>query len=191
LRPEETVENHRRTIANLAKNSLSEHVITQRSESDLVKAYICRGPKNSFHWFGVIFAPRLVVVYGDIGDLTLNVSQQDTRAWALVSDELDYVLGKAVRPELDFFLEEAKRAIEDIRKDEPGLAEGLDDAMSMLQYDMDDRSWHELFYEFANTSEAPDCTDFSSEMLWCFHALRKFAELFNRDLPTAVQERLI
>lgn len=184
MRPEETIENHRKTIAALARNSLSEHEITQRSESDSVKAYICRGPKNSFHWFGVIFAPRLVVIYGDIGDVTLNVNQQDTRSWALAADELDYVLGKAVRPELDFFSEEASRAIAAMREDETKYADEIQEQFDFLQYDLDDHEWHRIFYEVTGDSEAPDCTDFSSEMLWCFHALRKFVELYRADIPT-------
>ncbi len=183
MRPEETIENHRKTVAALAKNSLSEHEITQRSESDLVKAYICRGPKNSFHWFGVIFAPRLVVVYGDIGDVTLNVNQQDTRSWALVADEVDYVLDKAVRPELDFFPEEARLAIVSMREDGATYANDFQERFDLIQHDLDDHEWHGMFYDILGDSEAPNCTDYSSEMLWCYHALRKFVELFNRDLP--------
>ena len=186
MRPEETIESHRKLIADLARNSLSEHEITQKSESDLVKAYICRGPKNSFHWFGVIFAPRLVVVYGDIGDLTLNVNQQDTRAWALCSDEMDYVLGKAVRPELEFFPEEARRAIKASFDDESRYAVKLQEQFDLVQYDLDNHEWHRMFYEVTGDGDAPGCTDFSSEMLWCYHALRKFVEMFNRDLPTVV-----
>lgn len=185
MRFEETSQDYRKSIASLAANSLSGHEITQRSESDLVKAYICRSPKNSFHWFGVIFAPRLVVVYGDIGDLTLNVSQQDTRSWALASDDLDYVLGKAIRPELKFFPEEARRVIVASFEDESKYAVKLQEQFDSVQYDLDNHEWHRIFYEVTGDGDAPDCTDYSAEMQWCFHALRKFAEMFNGDLPIA------
>jgi len=54
-----------------------------------------RGAQSWIDWFGVLLAPRLVVVHGDIGDLMMSPYEANPFKWATTALGLDYALGKA------------------------------------------------------------------------------------------------
>lgn len=178
--------------------SFKDHQLTVQAEGPSGGAwlYTCRSPLTSFYSFNVVVAPQVILVYGDIGELLLRVTPggfpHEMLRWLRDSTrdpiELDYLLGKCPNPEWEFGEGELRRylkteAVESLTADQlRGLREWCTDHVHDHE-PITQTTWAEAWYRVTGgDSEAPDCNDWSAQMLCQYLALYHFVRL----LPTEV-----
>ena len=183
LDDETTEAEHRLMHARMAEDAFKDHVLAKEGDG----RWYCGKPDTGIYSFRVISAPRCIFLYGDLGDLVLQPSDRDALAWLRgCIKSLDYVLGKATKPEREFLPAEVEAWL---KQDEAEAAEEEDgrhrdrvtklrDLWRECKYE-DDRSlaWRRVYVEATGDCEPPACDDWSAQMLWQYHALAKFCQL--------------
>lgn len=196
----DTYEDGRKLIESLAGDAFRAHVLKQETP----ERWLCRRPERQGYWFRVIKAPTALMVYGDVGELVLRISDIDPIPWlrgAITSPEYLWEKVQASKePTKTFYPRDAMRWLDDY------LAESwpedecdsdrlkrqrakLVDLASELWEDFDhgDALTHERFYTALVEEGVDDVYSVgmfpTSTMLWLWHALCCFVRLL--DAPPA------
>jgi hypothetical protein len=179
---EGTKAERRARLANLAEEAFTDHVLTKEGDG----RWYCGKPTTGIYSFRVITAPGCVFLYGDIDELALLPHDRDALTWLRGSiNDMDYVLGKSslsVRQK-DFLVAEAESCLVDEVETgglKPDVAAGIREQLVLSRYDEPERTWHEAWSD-AGEADIPACTDWGSQMIWQYHALRAFLRLLDAD----------
>lgn len=197
------LEERRAQIKNHAASAFREHTLTQEGEG----RWYCGKPGTGFYHFRVISAPGTIVLFGDIESLVLRPSGNNALHWLRSVlhpdkevDSISYVLEKAeyvFKVRQVFLYKEALALIKEEKKE----AQENEEAEDLLR----NKEWGERFDEERSlTDDTPGCCgeylawaqaflkhfydcegidsplDFGSQILFQFHALRKFVDLLVR-----------
>lgn len=174
---------HRSKIAALASSAFATHELQREGTG----RWLCRRPGTGYsgYWFRVIEAPATIVVLGDITYAILECSDRNSVAWlrSALRNEGDpnYVLGKVVAsrvPLREFFTELARGEVQRLREQGTAWASEIEEVLGDLTDGPEGAArFAEAYYEASNDAEVPSCSDWSSETLWLYHALRTFVRL--------------
>jgi hypothetical protein len=182
--------NHTQTpeeaFAQLEQQSVGEfskHVLTKESEN----IWLCGEPGHSAFYFRLCFVPYHVVFVGDLGCQTYCVNDFNSLRWLLGSvDSRDYVLGKAEHPSSTFFLKDALAYLAEQKKEYPDEAEQYEEieaALDNIDEMPPDYLWQKAWFDVMGDCEAPQCTDWDSQMLVQYLALKIFCKLYWEQQP--------
>lgn len=198
-----TKKESRATIAEIAGESLANHVITPEQTDGPVRMWYCGRKGTGMYSYRVIAAPGMLLVYGDVGDYMLQANDRDLIPWlkgAIRSE--DYMISKMInkgevfRPDeaialLNTLVEEAKEDDEgDLRHEDEEdnntyhyskQAIALKSAV-LDEWDPDYGSGEEFARAFMNAggecSLLSRTVDYESGVYWTMECLKKFVELY-------------
>lgn len=122
----DTQERHRKVIKSMAEEAFRDHVIEEEREG----VFMCRRPGTSFYFFRVAFLPGMTVVYGDIGDLMVEGSEEWVSRAVCHDLVNDYFFGR-VRPvrnwsHKQFLPGEALKELRAMHDGVPLIEDGID-----------------------------------------------------------------
>lgn len=175
-------------VRQLAAQSFADHVLVAEGEG----RWYCGKPGTGIYSFRVVSAPYHVIVFGDIGDALLRVSDRNPVPWlrgAVRSP--DYLISKSIWRDTVFYRGDAVEYLRDaLRETEPSrsaiaVCEELNlstsDAVDAIRLDdeLDVRGWYEAWHD-AGECEPPSCTGPSAGMFWTVEALRCFVRLLDQ-----------
>lgn len=169
----ETKESHQARIEGFAEKAFAEHEIAVVCDIGDVKVYKCRKPGTWIYGFFVSILPGAILVHGDVGDLLID-RPSGGLDWLLKSvRDMHYLLGKSAmaREDRDFMPGDAVKALEDV----PSEYEKLE-VLGRWNYEDDWDVFADAYYDATGDPDIPDCRYFSSGTLWCYYAIRWFAE---------------
>lgn len=186
----------------MAEQSFKDHQITEEQPG----VFYCGKPGTGHYSFRVAFLPAgLIVVYGDIGDMMLQRGGEDWLSGAIRHDYVsDYVFEKQLprrgryEKQMEFMpgdavaelrrmydgvpdrdVENPDPADPDHWEQQPNPKKAICIAEDWLSFDSsgcDGDGWDRAYYSWAGDCEHPRCRDYSSNDLWCYHALSWFVQ---------------
>lgn len=187
----ETMRSCQDSIAGYAAKDFAGHTIAKITE----ERWLCRTPGQSSYWFFVIVCPGTVIVYGDIGDAILRMSERTTAgtlAWLRGSVESpDYMISKIVDPKRSFYPGDVIGFIEDRVKEDEGddndeaifspMRLIMHDVVEMARFgDLNQHTWSEICVDEAWDSETHGVGDgFDAHCFWTVEALKTFIRLYD------------
>lgn len=183
-------------IATLATEAFKGHELKVETDD----RWACRRPGSSNYWFRVIKAPAALIVYGDVGEIVLRISDIDPIPWLRGAIDSPEYLWKKVQasksPKTMFYPKDALAWLEQyiresypeaecdtqrLKKQRARLVETLDDLRD--DFDSGDGFTHERFYHALSEVGVDDHYSVgmfhSTEMLWMLHLLRCFVRLLD------------
>jgi hypothetical protein len=175
----------RKGMMEFQRDTFKTHTITKREEVGDVKYFTLHGD-TSFHWFRLLLAPGVVVVYGDIGD-GIFYTGGDSLQWILNLRDEDsgYALRKMKRPQYEFSAEYFIRCMDMLREDDPELYIVIDKEWRKRTEDVYEglfpSIWAEIWSETCGGIDVPDVMDYDSECYWLFNALITFKRCYLID----------
>jgi hypothetical protein len=182
----DTFAESRQQIIELAAKGFRHHVLTPEVEG----RWRCQKPGTGIYAFRVVFAPRTLCYFGDVGEVILQCSDHDVLPWlrgVCGRSEMDlrYLLSKvrAADKRKHFYAGDALHAAQERCKDDrwPGLFDDLAE-----QLESEPTNWHafgELVYNRTGDAEfASAGTGFAHSLIWFSEAMRLFVRLYNETL---------
>ncbi len=179
----DTFAESRRQIVDLAAKGFRNHVLTQEGEG----RWRCQKPGTGIYAFRVVFAPRTLCYFGDVGEVILQCSDHDVLPWlrgvcGRSETDLRYLFSKvrAADKRKHFFAGDALHAAQERCKENqwPGLFDEIAE-----QLESEPTNWHafgELVYNRTGDAEfASAGTGFSHSLIWFAEAMRLFVRLYN------------
>lgn len=100
-------------MTHFAPESFAKHVLTQDEKG----VWRCGAPGSSFYMFRVFTHPGVALIWGDLGEYALRVSDSDSMRWLLTAGSRDYVLGKVTAcdgPRKEFMYDDAMARLDEI-----------------------------------------------------------------------------
>lgn len=178
-----TQKEHRGYARERGAESFKNHVMTTivDDREKRVHVFKCATQDDSNHLkFYISILPGAVLIHGDIGDTLINHPSGGIE-WVLGSVEsMDYFLGKGYQLEETQFLEgDAEAHLNDEDFYSPEQREKIREEWDRDGMDEErGRSWDEAVYGATGDFEFPRCRDYSSEILWCYEAIRWWARTY-------------
>lgn len=164
-------------IERLSQAEFKLHALGPMDGGNDVFMWRCGRPGRGLYHFRVIVWPGHVAVYGDVGQLTLSISDKNPLPWlqkAVGSPE--YLLSKSVHAYERFERDAAVRFAKSVYDEKTfGKIAGLGD-------DLNEFTWHE-----AAGFDQSLPTFATSDALWSYFALKWFVERLAKGSPEAFE----
>jgi hypothetical protein len=207
---------HYSVIEELARRDFAEHRLEKRCEGGSWW-WRCAKPGSVFHSFNIACFPGYIVVWGDIGDTVLQISDRDSLAWLLTADSRDYFLSKVRAsdgPRKQFMVDDARDHLaeleaeamaeiaDELRDDggcyDPGQVDPDDKRLARIrqvrdafdEYMGDNHSERDAWaraWYDAGDTDPPRCEAWSSTLCWLWEAVTVFRILHE---PHVIREKL-
>lgn len=163
-------------IAEMANESFSEHILTKHDSY-----WRCQKPGTNIYSFNIAKLPGLIVVWGDLGTLTLD-SAGDLE-WLINSiNSHDYIVSKSsIEHEIKktYYSDEFRQHIED---------EGTDDQKALAaELDYNEEALKDYVYKTGDYEMASSCYGHGGRVWWCYEALKCFVRLYKAQTDQSVQ----
>lgn len=184
-----TKKDNRKQLTEIASESFADHIITCEQSDLPVRMWYCGRKNTGIYSYRIVAAPRMILVYGDVGDYMLQASDYDLIPWlrgAVKSEH--YVIGKMINKGEEFLPDEAEALLNELRdryiEEENNI--GLSNIESIRDtwdkdYDNLDK-FAEIFMSVNEpTSLLGRTIDYESGVYWTMECLKKFIELLNND----------
>ncbi len=182
--PYPTKGEHREGVRASAERAFANHRVTVEGGKE-VRSWKCQNPRHNTSWFRVVIGPNLVIIYGDIGTLTLRPYTADVFDWAKAATQVEHTLEKSIRPPDSVFLPaEAERALMEL--EESGEEGAKEQAAKIREAWQDDavesmHAWASAWFQTLDDLDVPALGDHDHEALLCFHALRWLMDRLEAD----------
>lgn len=176
-----TIERYREDIFSTAESAFKDHVIFTEQDSGPVKMWLCQKPGTYIYHFRIVSAPRMICVYGDVGDNVLTINTKDSVNWIKSSyKSINYVVEKIStsnkRENYLFFKDEAiELAKNELSKNK--FEQLLDEYEFVDDFDAY-TVFCNLFITFGGEAEfLCNVIDYEPSIYWTVACLKKFVEL--------------
>lgn len=171
----------RRNAAERATRAFDSHTILDEGSNGRVRSFLCRRRASETCWFRIVFSPFHIWVSGDIGTMTLLVSEGDALAWLRKYAAATAYLWTKVQGREDhqsFYVEDAKAFLNELDSHEEErnrrAAEQVREQWDPLAAEHDAvGDWLRVCRE-AGIEEPPTCVGPSWGALFIFEALAWF-----------------
>lgn len=178
-------------VSELAVDAFKDHILTFESDS---RTWKCHNQESGYYWFRIAELPGAVLIWGDIGTMTI-IGRGYGLEWIAGSvNSPEYLLSKTTKRRDWFYCGEFKQyltdRVEEAKQEsaESGdarsakrLSEAAKDFVSASYYDFDLVSYNEYMSARMDTDAHDTVYGYDSEAYWLLEALKVFSKLYDQQ----------